>query len=143
MEVDPTDLILLKNICHKICLNIPNNCQWHWDHDREMACVEIGKEDAELVFFPLFKEFKYNWDYSSEDLSEASVASQKNHTFGLLPGQVFFSSGPIGNVLLLVAWWPWGKNDKISMRVGIMPANQKNCQKGFSYDLLNSWLKID
>ncbi len=142
MYANQTDLDPLEKICHRICLNIPDSYQWNWDEDRDMAYVALKRDDAEIVFYPLFKEFKYQWDFSSDDDSEETVIPQINSKFGLLPGQAFFSSRPVCDLILLVAWWPWGKDEKISMRVGLIPATEKSVPKGLSYKLLSRWLNL-
>jgi hypothetical protein len=144
MQISMNDLADFAEMCRKICLNIPNTYRWNWDQERKMAVVNLNKEDAELVFFPLFKEFRHHWDFSSNDqMAAASAAMEITSKYGLMPGQVFFSSRPICELVLFVAWWPWGSQDKVSMRVGVMPAGKKRLQKNMEFACLSRWLKLD
>jgi hypothetical protein len=59
----------------------------------------------------------------------------------LMPGQVFFTSHMVDQIVLGVAWWPWGDDDKVSMRVGLIPVHIK-LPDPFAYQCLNSWLGI-
>lgn len=143
MQVSYNDLADFEEMCRKICLNIPDTYGWNWDHEREMAVVALDKEDAELVFFPLFKEFNHHWDFSSPGQAEAATAMELNSKFGLMPGQAFFSSRPLCGLILFVAWWPWGKNDKISMRVGLIPAGKNRLKGDLVFKCLGRWLKFE
>jgi hypothetical protein len=132
-----------REICRKICLNIPETCTWRWDHQRELALITLDKQDADLVFFPLFKEFKDQWSFSPATQAESLIARLLNSEYGLMPGQTFFTSRPINDLVLFVAWWPWGKNDKISMRIGFFPLQPNALPSGFSFSCLNRWLRIN
>jgi hypothetical protein len=142
MQISLNDLADFAEMCRKICLNIPDAYQWRWDQRREMAVITLDKEDAELVFFPLFKEFTHHWDFSSCDQNGATGAMEINSRYGLMPGQAFFSSRPLCGLVMFVAWWPWGKHDKVSMRVGLMPAGKQRFKGDVAYRCLSRWLKL-
>ncbi|MGD9369670.1 MAG: hypothetical protein PVH87_28420 [Desulfobacteraceae bacterium] len=138
------DLTDFAEMCRKICLNIPETYSWRWDEKREMAVVTLDKEDAELVFFPLFKEFNHHWDFSSNDAQQdAAAAMEINSKLGLMPGQACFSSRPVCGLVLFVAWWPWGKHEKTSMRVGLIPLGDKRLKSDAVYRCLKRWLKFE
>ena len=115
---------------------------WEWDEKRNMAVVILEGEDAELVFFPLFKEFCHHWNFTSAPPENDSIIEWVNGQFGLMPGQVLFTSYPLLNLVLCVAWWPWGEDQKVSMRVGLIPMNKARLREGVAYQCLRRWLKI-
>jgi hypothetical protein len=43
--------------------------------------------------------------------------------------------------VLGVAWWPWGNDDKVSMRVGLIPVNVELAED-FTFQCLSQWLAI-
>ena len=143
MQIKLEDLAPFQEICRKICINIPAGCTWEWDEQRNMAVNVLDGEDAELVFFPLFKEFNHHWNFSSTPPDNASIIEWVNAKFGLMPGQVLFTSYPLHNLVLCVAWWPWGEDQKVSMRVGLIPVNSARLRKGVAYECLRRWLKIN
>jgi hypothetical protein len=108
-----------------------------------MAVVVLESEDAELVFFPLFKEFSHHWNFSSTESSGESIPGYINAEYGVLPGQVFFTSNPLFNLVLFVAWWPWGSQGNVSMRVGLIPWNNTRLQGDFTWQCLKRWLPVD
>ena len=142
MQIKLGDLAPFQEICRKICINIPDSYVWEWDEKRNMAVNVLDGEDAELVFFPLFKEFMHHWNFSSPPPDNASITEFVNTKFGLMPGQVLFTSYPLYNLVLCVAWWPWGEDQKVSMRVGLIPVNKAKLRKGVAYQCLRRWLKI-
>lgn len=131
-----------QEICRKICLNIPEYYQWQWDRQRQLALMTMEKSDAEMVYFPLFKEFKEHWSFASGSNAEMIIARLINAAFGLLPGQTFFASSPIDSLFLFVAWWPWGDTPKVSMRVGLFPTNSQALHPEFTYACLSRWLNL-
>lgn len=130
-----------REICRKICLNIPNTYQWEWDQQRKMAVIILDEEIAEIVFYPLFKEFCHHWNFTSISEATEEVNDYIHSEYGLMPGQVFFTSHTVNNTVLGVAWWPWGNDDKVSMRVGLIPVNT-HWPEDFAFQCLNQWLDI-
>ena len=140
MAVNLDKYSVFKEICRKICLNFPENAAWQWDGQREMALVTLEKQDAELVFFPLVKEFKQHWKFSSPAEAETLVARLISSEYGMMPGQSFFISCPIDDLVLFVAWWPWGKAERVSMRVGLFPLQPEKADNRMTATCLKQWL---
>ena len=130
-----------QEICRKISLNIPDTYHWDWDPQRRMAVVILDDEDAEVVFYPLFKEFRNHWNFASIDDASEAVNDYIHSEYGLMPGQVFFTSHMVDQMVLGVAWWPWGNDDKVSMRVGLIPVNTQRPDE-FAFQCLSKWLDI-
>jgi hypothetical protein len=141
MKIKLSDLEPFKKICSKICLNIPPSYSWTWDQNRKMAAVILKEEDAEMVFYPLFKEFRNHWNFTSINEAAKAVNEYIHAEYGLMPGQVFFTSHMVSRLVLGVAWWPWGNNEKVSMRVGLIPIKTKLADD-FCYQCLSRWLNI-
>lgn len=132
-----------REICRKIRLNIPDGYAWQWDDRRDMALMTLDKYDAELVFFPLFKEFRDHWSFGCDGEAESLVSKLINSEYGLMPGQTFFTTRPIDNLVLFVAWWPWGQADKISMRVGLFATDGAKLATATIHAHLSRWLEIN
>jgi hypothetical protein len=141
MKISLGDLAPFSKICHKICLNIPDAYCWQWDQKRNMAAIVLDEEDAEMVFYPLFKEFRNHWNFSSIDDAAEAVNDYIQAEFGMMPGQVVFTSHMVSNLVLGVAWWPWGSDNKVSMRVGLIPVKVK-LSGDFAQHCLSRWLPL-
>lgn len=143
MQIKLETLAPFQEICRKICINIPEFYNWQWDAKRNMAVIVLHAEDAEMVFFPLFKEFTHHWNFSSTPPETTGVTQYINDQFGLMPGQVVFTSYSLCNLVLCVAWWPWGEDQKVSMRIGLIPVDHANLKADAAFQCLCRWLKID
>lgn len=143
MEVNLDDLVPFEEICRKINLNIPTTYIWRWDAKRHMAVVVLEEEDAELAFYPLFKEFQNHWNFDSAPEADKSVIALMDEKYGLMPGQVSFTSHVLSGLVLAVAWWPWGSERKVSMRIGLIPVDGKQMGPGVAHDCLNRWLPMN
>lgn len=141
MKISLSELEPFKEICRKICLNIPASYSWNWDRERQMAAMVLEEEDAELVFYPLFKEFRNHWNFTSIGEASEAVNAFVHSEYGLMPGQVIFTSHVVCSLVLAVAWWPWGNGEKVSMRVGLIPVESK-LKNEFARQCLSRWLKI-
>ncbi len=130
-----------QEICRKICLNIPPGYQWQWDRERNMAVMILASDDAEMVFYPLFKEFQSHWNFTSIHEAAREVTEFVHTQFGLMPGQALFTSHMVDNLVLGVAWWPWGRDEKVSMRVGLIPVGVE-MEVAFVRRCLSQWLHI-
>jgi hypothetical protein len=142
MAIEDKLLEPFKEICRRICLNIPGGCCWQWDHQRDMARITLEKQDSELVYFPLLREFNDRWSFALSP-PEALIARLLDAEYGLLPGQTFFASQPIGSLVLVAAWWPWGDEDKVSMRVGLLQLDRSRIIPGLSFSHLSRWLPLN
>ena len=142
MLIDYSKFADFADICEKICLNIPEGYAWQWDDRRHMALVTLAQQDAELVFFPLFREFRDHWDFNAPVQPEILIARLLNSEYGLMPGQFFFTSRPIEDLVLFVAWWPWGSQDKVSMRVGLFSLEHNRSDPAVAAACLCRWLGI-
>lgn len=142
MQIKLAQLIPFQEICRKICINIPVHYGWQWDGKRNMAVVVLQGDDAEMVFYPLFKEFNHHWNFSSSPPSTDGIQQYVNDQFGLMPGQVVFTSYPLCSLVLCVAWWPWGEDQLVSMRIGLIPINNSRLRNEAAFECMRRWLKI-
>ena len=114
-----------QTICENICLNLPEQSLWQWDPKFKTSIIVFNKFDQDLVFFPITQEFDHRWDFSSIDRSGNAFYEFFINRFGIIPGQVIFTSDRHNGWILFAVWWPWGNNEKISLRVGLFADDDK------------------
>ena len=92
----------------------------HWqEDDRFQAVVSVFKrEKAEQVLAIVEKAFLTKWTYADLKKAPARVKEIAKSLGGLRAGQMLFSSDPDCAPILFAAWWPWGNNNYISIRIG-------------------------
>ncbi|BBO80016.1 hypothetical protein [Desulfosarcina ovata] len=118
--MSPADLDEFKTISRRVSLNIPQNCPWRWDKEFNLALTVIDSKDEIMVELPLALEFANKWDFSTIYEAEAPLRDFFQAGFGIIPGQKVFTTDPIDGIVLYVAWWPWGDEERISLRLGLM-----------------------
>ena len=138
----PNNMKQFESICGRISLNIPSTCIWEWDKEFNTALVVFDKDDAELIYFPMIKEFDQQWDYFSIDDSSQQVKKYINSLFGIMPGQNIFTSTEVADMILFAAWWPWGGDSKISLRVGLLPLKEQASNKSENKRYLAKWFNL-
>jgi hypothetical protein len=50
---------------------------------------------------------------------------------------------PINGVVLYVAWWPWGDDERISLRLGLASIVGEKLQNAEIKSLICRWLKLE
>ena len=138
-----TDLDALENVCQRISLNIPNNCPWRWDKEFNMALTVIDRQDEIMIELPLVLEFTHKWDFATIQDAEAPVRDFFQAGFGVVPGQKVFSMDPVNDVVLFAAWWPWGDEARISLRLGLFSVSDAPLDNAEIKYLICRWLNLN
>ena len=138
-----TDLDALENVCQRISLNIPKNCPWRWDKEFNMAVTVIDRQDEIMIELPLVLEFTHKWDFASIQDAEAPVRDYFQAGFGVVPGQKVFSMDPVDDVVLFAAWWPWGDEARISLRLGLFSVSDAPLDNAEIKYLICRWLNLN
>ena len=137
------DLDALKSICQRISLNLPQNAPWRWDREFNLALTVIDRQDEIMVGLPLSLEFAHTWDFSSINDADTALRDFFQGDFGIIPGQKVYTSHPVSGVLLYAAWWPWGDDERISIRLGLVSVAGQKLPGTAVKALMCKWLDID
>jgi hypothetical protein len=132
----------LQGICQRIRLNVPSQCSWKWDREFDLALLVFDMEDADLLYFPLVKEFEKQWDFDTINDPSNSFCSYVNSAFGLVPGQKLFTTNVLDGITLFAAWWPWGDDTKVSLRIGLISTTDPEKGKELHKTHLKNWFSI-
>jgi hypothetical protein len=138
-----TDLNVLEDICQRISLNIPDRCPWRWDKEFNLALAVIDRQDEIMVELPLTLEFSNKWDFSTINDAVAPIRDFFQAGFGIVPGQKVFTMEPVNGVVLYAAWWPWGDDERISLRLGLVSIAGEKLQNAEIKSLICRWLKLE
>ncbi|MBC2712692.1 MAG: hypothetical protein HGJ94_17405 [Desulfosarcina sp.] len=137
-----TDLDVLGTVCQRISLNIPDNCPWRWDKEFNLALTVIDRQDEITIELPLTLEFAHKWDFTSIHDAEAPVRDFLQAGFGIVPGQKVFTMDPVNGVVLYAAWWPWGDDERISLRLGLAAVSDSKMDNAEVKSLICRWLSL-
>ncbi|MFO7715771.1 hypothetical protein [Desulfosarcina sp.] len=137
-----TDLDALEIVCRRISLNIPETCPWRWDKEFNLALTVIDRRDEIMVELPLTLEFSNKWDFNTINDAEKAIRDYFEAGFGIVPGQKVFTMDPINGVVLFVAWWPWGDDEQISLRLGLVSVSGEKLEGADVKRLICRWLNL-
>ncbi len=137
------DLDVLGVICQRISLNIPEKCPWRWDKEFNLALSVIDRQDEIMVELPLTLEFTHKWDFTTINNADAAIRDYFQAGFGLVPGQKLFTMDPVNDVVLYAAWWPWGDDERISLRLGLVSVSDEKLDNAEIKRLICRWLNLE
>jgi hypothetical protein len=132
-----------ETVCQRISLNIPDNCPWRWDREFNLALTVISRKDEITVELPLTLEFSHKWDFASIEDAEKPIVDFFQTGFGVVPGQKLFTMDPVDGVVLYAAWWPWGDDEKISLRIGLLSLSGEKLDNALAKQLICKWLDLE
>ena len=131
-----------QQICHNISLNIPDQCNWEWDEKFHTTIVVFEKFDQDLIFFPITQEFDNRWDFSTIERSGEPFYDFFINRFGIIPGQMIFTAGGDVSQKLFAVWWPWGDDEKVSLRVGLFVNEADTSSLDQTRAMLMQWFNM-
>jgi hypothetical protein len=137
-----TDLSNLEAVCKRISLNIPETSPWRWDKEFNLALAVIDRQNEIMVELPLTLEFAHKWDFTTIDDADTPIREFFQAGVGIVPGQKVFTTEPVSGVVLYAAWWPWGDDERISLRLGLVAISGEKLNRLEVKNLLSNWLNL-
>ncbi len=135
-------LKIFESICAKIKKSLPPKCELRWDDEFNIVLAVIGKEFENAVYSVIINEFDRHWDFSNIGDSSQSIDKFVSSVFGIVPGQSFFTTREIDELRLFAAWWPWGDNEKFSLRIGMFYTEEEALFKMEIKKCLTQWFNL-
>ena len=107
----------LKAVCKEIIDAFEGMVVWKFDGRFKTLLTEFSAEKQATVQDVLNRYFSITWDSTNIDHAPEIVKVIDRHLGGLRPGQLFFNTDPDLDAFIFCAWWPWGDNQTVSIRV--------------------------
>ena len=107
----------LKVICKEIIEAFEGLVVWKFDGRFKTLLTEFSADKQETVQEVLNRHFSITWDSTNIEHAPEIVRVIDRHLGGLRPGQLFFNTDPDLDAFVFCAWWPWGDQQTISIRV--------------------------
>ena len=83
------------------------------------------------------------WDFTTINDAEAPIRDFFQAGFGVVPGQKVFTMDPYQGVVLYAAWWPWGDDERISLRLGLVSVSGEKLERKDVKSLICRWLNLE
>lgn len=136
------DLNEIKRICSQLKAAVPGPNPWRWDEEFDVARIVFRKSDEQVVLPLLEKAFQNRFDFSTIEKSSSHINQFITSLFGIIPGQMVFSSDITNGHILFAAWWPWGNEMYISLRVGFHAVLDCTADKTALRNHLSEWFNL-
>lgn len=132
-----------KNICAELKKEIPSPNPWRWDEEFSVARIVFRRSDADRILSLLERVFSDRYDFSTIGKSAGSVDAFIGDLFGIIPGQLVFTISDPQGAMLFAAWWPWGNEAYISLRIGLRDSDESPLNKEDIEKNLSEWFSIE
>ncbi len=115
----------LRSACERLRAAAEAPSDWEWDERFEAGLLEFGKAREPDVLAVLDEVFDKVWSAAEMGAAPDDVRALGSGLGGLRSGQMLLTAVQSPGITLWCAWWPWGAEPKISIRVGVLaPAGE-------------------
>ncbi|MFC1817387.1 hypothetical protein ACFL0M_15985 [Thermodesulfobacteriota bacterium] len=132
----------LENVCREIANAFQGVLSWKWDDRFEAVLAEFGVENKDSIRAILESYLSFVWDSPNIGNVPDSVGMINNYFGGLMSGQLLFTSDPNHDVFIFGAWWPWGNEETISIRIGPFDKLLSESERAELIHLFQGWFGI-
>jgi hypothetical protein len=132
----------IENGCKDLQKAFQGILSWKWDGRFETVLAEFGVKKKDQIRAVLQGTLRNSWEGSSIGKAPAPVQSVSGRLGGLRPGQLLMTSEPQGDAFLFCAWWPWGDEKTISIRIAPAYPNVPPAERAEHAGQLKSWFGI-
>jgi hypothetical protein len=115
---------------------------WSWDGRFEAALAEFQAGEKERVLKVLEARFDSLWEAGSLSTAPKRIVKLCKSLGGLRSGQMLLATDPNQDLLLLGAWWPWGNQKTISIRIIPTASNEESPEFRDFVGSLKGWFGI-
>ncbi len=114
------ELSEIEAICRGVVTATEGLLSWTWDDYISTMLAPFSLKDAGQVADVLDENFASRWDFKSICKAPQSIRDVATGIGGIRQTQHLFVSEPDQNIMAYGAWWPWGNEETISIRIGIL-----------------------
>ncbi len=136
------DQSVFENICKGFISEFNGILSWKWDGRFETVIGEFNKDNKDKVHNFLIQHLGNVWNNLNIDDAPDSIKIINRQLGGLEEGQILFTSDPEKDDLIFCAWWPWGDDQTISIRIAPSYNNFSELEKTELVSVIKSWFGI-
>jgi len=125
--------------CKGIISSTRSLLTWEWDDYIGTFLAAFSSQQAPRVADACDKYFMSRWDTATIDKIPPSVLAISESLGGLRSAQRLYASRPGDFVMAYGAWWPWGDEKTISLRIGMVTYHVPAHAKGELFREFSDW----
>ena len=111
------ELSKFEDTAAKIAEGLRAALKWSWDERFEAVLAEFPAADGDQIRSLAEPLFGAAWSPDNIKQAPGRVAKICKALGGLRAGQLLLTTNPDDDLMLLGAWWPWGNQKTISLRI--------------------------
>jgi hypothetical protein len=115
---------------------------WKWDGRFETVLAEFGVDNKNSIRAILERYLRITWDSSNIGNAPDVVRTINDRLGRLRTGQLLFTSDPNLDAFIFCAWWPWGDDKTISIRIAPSYKKLLDSEKTAKIQLFKGWFGI-
>ena len=117
---------------------------WQFDSHFNSLLFVFDEDWMDAVMMILSREFEERWDSDSIKNASKPIKKLVKSLYGIESGQFIFSiENNDHDMALFAAWWPWGNNEKASLRISIFSPGQEIIDDGDVKKYLMEWFSLE
>jgi hypothetical protein len=132
----------LENDCKELLSAFQGVLSWKWDGRFETVLAEFGVDNKDSIRAILERYLRITWDSSNIGNAPDFVREIDSHLGGLRSGQLLLTSDPDREPFIFCAWWPWGDDKTISIRIAPSYKKLLDSEKTAKIQLFKGWFGI-
>jgi hypothetical protein len=137
-----TDTKALERELHDLVAALQGTLKWKWDARFGTAVAEFPAEKQATVLGILDRYLSSRWNSTSIADAPEVVKKVREHLGGLMAGQLLLLSDPDAGTLVYCAWWPWGNEQTISVRIGVFCSGCSDEERKDLTSVFRGWFKV-
>ncbi len=134
----------LETICRELqAIAQQTQSDWEWDDWFQMALLAVSAEEHARISRHLHQLLPHCWtqDHTNDEQHWTHLVSRRSG--GLAHDQSLLTSeGAPGDPLILLAIWPWGDRQQISLRAGLFVPPDWETEEQNLHQQLRAWFQI-
>lgn len=131
-----------ENVCRELLRGFQGVLSWQWDGRFETVLAEFGVDNKDSVRAILERYLSNIWDSSNIGYAPDIVRTINIRVGKLRSGQLLFTSDPSREAFIFGAWWPWGDDQTISIRIAPSYGKISDSERAEKIQLFKSWFGI-
>ena len=129
----------IEKVCRALVNDFQGQVAWSWDNRFNAVLAEFNVNKKGSFAAILNQHFGSIWDSDRIGDAPDKVRWISGSLGGLMPGQLLFISEPAEGVIIFCAWWPWGNEKTISIRIAPCYRNMSASEQEEHVKLLLEW----
>lgn len=136
------DISTLETISRDLAKAFEGHLTWKWDDRFETVLAEFSIDQKEEITSILKSHMGDIWDGGNFQQAPEIIKFVIKFFGGIHPGQELFTTRTDRDDLMLCAWWPWGNQKMISIRLGVFVQSLNDQENQVLNQMFKSWFNL-